>query len=388
MTVNQKILDMVTGRAVRLQRFTATQKREILAGLRKLFGDLVRELRDLSPIDVMAPSLQQNRLLKLSAIVADLIDQGVKDLRRTHDQALAEIAELEALWFQKAANKAVGVDIMTVSLSRQQVRRIVSDTLIEGAPSKEWWEKVADSTRQTFINTVRAGMAKGLPTEEIVQQLIGTKTLPGALVSTERQVEALVRTSVQTVANQARLDLYDENQDVLKGIQWVATLDNRTTIICMGLHGKVWSLPDYEPVDHDIPFPGPTAHWNCRSTQVAVFRSWRELAQSRAVPTEAGGRSDIETLYERNLIEQGFSREEAARILRNARASMDGEVPRALTFDEWLSTKSKAFQDEMLGPGRAELWRSGKLTLTELLDQNGRPLPLEVLKRKYGSPDD
>jgi SPP1 gp7 family putative phage head morphogenesis protein len=388
MTVNQKILDMVTGRAVRLQRFTATQKREILAGLQKLFGDLGRELRDLSPIDVMAPSLQQKRLLKLSAIVADLIDQGVKDLRRTHDQALAEIAELEALWFQKAANRAVGVEIVTATLSRQQIRQIVSDTLIEGAPSKEWWAKIADSTRQAFVNTVRAGMAKGLPTDQIVEQLVGSGAVPGNLAPTQRHVEALVRTSVQTVANQARLDLYAENNDVLKGIQWVATLDNRTTIICMGLHGKVWSLPDYEPVDHDMPFPGPTAHWNCRSTQVAVFRSWRELAQSRAVPTEAGGRSDIETLYERNLIEQGFSREEAAGILRNARASMDGEVPRALTFDEWLSTKSKAFQDEMLGPGRAELWRSGKLTLTELLDQNGRPLPLEVLKRKYGSPDD
>jgi hypothetical protein len=67
---------------------------------------------------------------------------------------------------------------------------------------------------------------------------------------------------------------------------------------------------------------------------------------------------------------------------------MDGQIAKPATFDEWLSSKSKAFQDELLGPGRADLWRAGKITLSELLDQNGRPLPLAVLKRKYGNPDD
>jgi hypothetical protein len=39
----------------------------------------------------------------------------------------------------------------------------------------------------------------------------------------------------------------------------------------------------------------------------------------------------------------------------------------------------------MLGKGRAELWRSGKITLNQLLDQRGNPLTLAELRSQYGS---
>jgi hypothetical protein len=39
----------------------------------------------------------------------------------------------------------------------------------------------------------------------------------------------------------------------------------------------------------------------------------------------------------------------------------------------------------MLGKGRAELWRSGKITLNQLLDQRGNPLTLAQLQSRYGS---
>jgi hypothetical protein len=37
----------------------------------------------------------------------------------------------------------------------------------------------------------------------------------------------------------------------------------------------------------------------------------------------------------------------------------------------------------MLGKGRAELWRDGKITLQQLLDQRGNPLTLQQLRQRY-----
>jgi hypothetical protein len=60
---------------------------------------------------------------------------------------------------------------------------------------------------------------------------------------------------------------------------------------------------------------------------------------------------------------------------------MDGVVAADLTFDQFLKSKPPEFADKMLGKGRAELWRSGKITLNQLLDQRGNPLTLAQLKR-------
>jgi hypothetical protein len=37
----------------------------------------------------------------------------------------------------------------------------------------------------------------------------------------------------------------------------------------------------------------------------------------------------------------------------------------------------------MLGKGRAQLWRDGKITLSQLLNAEGAPLTLAQLKAKY-----
>jgi hypothetical protein len=66
------------------------------------------------------------------------------------------------------------------------------------------------------------------------------------------------------------------------------------------------------------------------------------------------------------------------------RASEDGQVPAKWTFDDFLGTMSKEEQDEMLGEGRADLWRKGKIMLPQLMDMKGNPLSLAQLERKYG----
>jgi hypothetical protein len=68
------------------------------------------------------------------------------------------------------------------------------------------------------------------------------------------------------------------------------------------------------------------------------------------------------------------------------RASDAGQVSASLTFTGWLERQPAAKVAEILGKGRAELYRAGKITLMDLTSGAGRPLTLEQLKTKYIAP--
>jgi hypothetical protein len=72
---------------------------------------------------------------------------------------------------------------------------------------------------------------------------------------------------------------------------------------------------------------------------------------------------------------------DADEIPPGTRASMDGQVPADISFDEFLTKKSDTFQNKLLGPTRAKLWRDNAITLTQLVDFRGFPLTLEQLER-------
>jgi hypothetical protein len=50
------------------------------------------------------------------------------------------------------------------------------------------------------------------------------------------------------------------------------------------------------------------------------------------------------------------------------------------TLNAWLRRKGTTFQNELLGPTRAQMWRAGTLSPRALIDSaTGKPLTLEEL---------
>ena len=66
----------------------------------------------------------------------------------------------------------------------------------------------------------------------------------------------------------------------------------------------------------------------------------------------------------------------------STRASMDGQVPEATTFGDWLSKQSAARQDEVLGPTRGALLRQGGVSMGDFYNVKGRFLSLEELRKR------
>ncbi len=62
---------------------------------------------------------------------------------------------------------------------------------------------------------------------------------------------------------------------------------------------------------------------------------------------------------------------------------MDGPVSNQVTYGGFLKRQSKEFQNDVLGPRRAELFRSGKLRIDQFTDDMGRTLTLDELAARY-----
>lgn len=354
---DELIADALIGRQIDIFRFTAHERAVVLQILKRLEDELVellffsgKKLSDASRADKAA------LLRQAQTLIADYYGQAGDVVGAN----LGALGELEAT--ATAASLAAGFAgaIKPALPPQTYFRSLVSNTLIQGAPSADWWARQAGDTSFRFGNEVRQGIAGAETNAQIIRRVRGTKAEPGLMAVARHNAAALVQTSVQTVSNASRMETFAANEDLLRGYVQLSTLDGHTTVTCVAYAGKEWNLKR-EPMGHDLPFVSPKGaltgtprHWNCRSLISVLTKTFRELGLD--VPE----------------------------FKAKTRAASGGPVAAGTTFEAYIARQGTKFADELLGPGRAELYRDGKITLTQLLDQAGRPLSLEDLRKKYG----
>jgi hypothetical protein len=238
------------------------------------------------------------------------------------------------------------------------LRALVNDTLLQGAPLSAWWAKQSDDLAFRYANAVRQGVAQGETLQQMIVRVFGSKRLgtpgigfPDSVL--RRNASALVHDSIMSVTGAARMAVYQENQDIMKGYRWLSTLDSIICKVCVARSGAKWDL-NFKPMGSPaFPFVRQgDLHSNCRCAVLPILKSYKELGADIQEPPTGTRASDL------------------------------GQVPADLSFDGFLKRHTKNYQDDLLGPGRAELWRAGKISLSDLVSQNGRPLTLEQLRGK------
>lgn len=388
MPANASLLDSITTHTINLDRVGAGLRAKIVKQLRVLESDLIKQLED-SRLASGRPmtAFRKARLTALLTQTQATISTAYGEVAKSHHADIRELAGIEKGAAASMLNKAIGADVVTVAINGPTITRIVDNTLIQGAPSRTWWSRQAGDTQKRFSDTVRQGLLRGDTTDDIVRAVRGTRARryqDGALSATRRNAEALVRSSVHAVANEARRDAYRDSSAYLNGMTWLSTLDGRTSIICKSRSGLQYTV-DGEPIGHSKALVGPPAHWNCRSTLVPILKSWAEMAGPQAVPVnKAGNKGRFDKFFEERLASKGFSEAQIKAATRNAQASMDGVVDRSLDYETWLKGKSEAFQLDVLGQGRYELWKANRLSFSDLTDNTGRPLTLAELRARSG----
>lgn len=342
-TANESLLDASVAHQVGLQRLSTATVRKIIALINKTEADIVEQMKKM---DTGSAIWSFKRIQKLLEALRTLNVEAYDVLTASLDADLKDLAGYEGE-FQAAmmtASAPVQLDIVTPTAA--QLKAAVDSRPFQGRLLKEWYKQLTEAQQSRLRGAIRMGFTEGETIDQMVRRIRGTKALQyrdGIMEVSRRGAEALVRTAVNHTANTARNYTYGENASVIKGVQWVATLDGRTTLVCASRDGTVY------PIDSG---PRPPAHMNCRSSTVPVLKSWKEMGISLAEAPEG------------------------------TRASLDGQVAASTTYDKWLRGRSAEEQEDLLGVAKAKLFRDGELTLDKFVDRNGAEYTLDQLRKR------
>ena len=347
----QTLFDELLHDALEILRLAAGERNKVLALLLAMERELKRQLSE-EEFGRFSKAL----LTRLVRNANATISQYFSEIENATD--LAGIARYVGRSTSFALQISLGIDGVRAP-KPDYFKSVRSNVLIEGAPSADWWRSQTADTQFKFARQVRAGLVAGETNQQIIQRIVGKQGVPGVMDTVRRNATALVQTSVQAVASDARRTTYKSNDDIVKGIQQVSTLDSHTSLTCISYSECKWDL-DFNPIgEKKLPYNGGTPrHFSCRSIEVPLTKTFKELGIDLPEPQPT------------------------------TRASDEGQIAADTTFDGFLKRKTKAYQDEMLGEGRADLWRSGKITLRDLVNGDGRPRTLEQLNelvRKRGA---
>ena len=220
-SVPDKIRSNIISHTVDVHRYEAGLRKKVLAMIDRLGQDLVSQLAS-AGLDTPRTAWQRARL-------SALLDEAGKTIGKSYEGIASEVSEemkglvqITGQGVVTACNDAFGASLMVPpKWTPELLAKLADGTLIQGAPSAEWWARQGDGMAQAFADQMRQGMLRG----ETVTQL------RAPIWTARRNAEALVRTYVISTANAAHMAAFEANADIMDGVQWCSTLDVRTCLV-------------------------------------------------------------------------------------------------------------------------------------------------------------
>lgn len=339
-TVNEKLADTLISHATAKLKAANGVDRDLQRILQNAEEELVTLLgKRLTKIAVSGEtSIRRTARLKqaideVRALYETVYSKTDKELTA----ALKDIAVTEAGFQVDALNASIPVNVTVVVPPPAVLNALASGAVVDGLSMATHIDRLKSGTVAAIERAINTGITAGQSVEDIVRGVISNgMELP------RKQLRQMARTSVMSVANQAAQETYKANPRILKGWQYVATLDMRTCTACASLDGQVFPLGEG---------PVPPRHPNSRSISIPVVKSYDEL---------------------------GINREEYS---NKVRASMDGQIASPRNMESWLKGQSVARQETILGKTKAKLWRDGKFRLSDYVRDDRTIISLDELRK-------
>lgn len=215
-------------------------------------------------------------------------------------------------------------------------------TLPNGATLAASYRRLAGKQAEVFTKEVQNGLLLGESSDKIARRL--RRQL---IAVPNNQIRAMVRTSVNQVANAASQAVYSQNQEITKRYRYIATLDSRTSAICRALDGRTFKYNEG---------PTPPQHFNCRSTTVPIIDY-----KSLGIPPPKPGK----------------------------RRSSGGLVPADQTYGQWLFDQSKEVKADVLGVKQVPYFNmlsrkyGPSVAIRKFVSADGTEVTLQELRRRY-----
>ena len=356
-TVNDLLVDESIRHQIQLLKYSNHTVRKMIAVLNRADASLRTAL--LSAVESANSSTDKiQRLESLLGSVRAMNSQAYSQLGTDIGQALKDFTLYEAAYTTNVLTQFTPVAVSIASISAESVYAAAMARPFQGVLLKNVLVDLEANRARRIRQKVAQGFVENKTTDQIVRDIFGTKKnqyADGLLEVSRREARAVVRTAMGHLAGFVQDSVAEANADLMAAVQWLSTLDLRTSSICRIRDNKLYDTVSHKPIKHNLPWLGGPgrAHWACRSAQVYVMKSAEQLG----LPSN----TDV--------------------VLRNGtRATMDGQVAKETTYADWIKEQSFARQSEVLGPTRAKLLRDGKLPLERMYSLNGQFLDLSQLQ--------
>lgn len=324
--------------AVLMQRTENRLRAEIDAVLNRAQGRLVRLVQLRDPMAVSA-GRRAARIASLQKEADTILTKAYSEIHALTKETLVEVAKASARFGQKAIDAATsGIQQIsgTAALpTTNLIRAAATQSPVQGDVMFKWWSQQKATAKAAFRRTVTQAVVRGDSSATLARALRGTvnaagRRTGGVFAASRREAVALARTALTEVTSRAAILTYQENSDLMRKVEFLVTLDEVTCEVCGGLDGNVYDLSDPN-------LPVPPLHYNCRCTLLPVL-------DYKALGVQAPKEEKREK------------------------------------FPEWFAKQDAETQDAMLGPGKADLVRSGEASFSDLVNRDGRVLTLDELR--------
>lgn len=232
----------------------------------------------------------------VKGIFADLVDQ-IEKKKIIQGQKFDRIEDLKPRRLKevkvalKAALREAHVEAKKIAgreILKGNFRTPVADDVYLDILESETFQFIGDwsyNITKAIKIKLMAAIKDGLPMSSVL-----TDVEAAGIAESLTSLERYARTKFTETTNRGRLAFFNES-GVVSAYQYSAILDDRTSDICDGLHGKIFKAGD-EPI--------PPLHFNCRSVLIPITKYEEWEADDKV------GRTPIDQFIEDNK-GQGFS---------------------------------------------------------------------------------
>jgi SPP1 gp7 family putative phage head morphogenesis protein len=406
MTYNEDLQNLFIKHQILVQRLSKHTAVEVAKAIAK--GDKPLEDYLLLNIKKMQGGTKKEEL----AFIAGLLKRRTpifEGMSASLYATLKDFAEYEALFTAEAFTASLPVELSLTVPVNQTLAEALADLPVTGIPAtnlstssvtskasnvfdalekevnvaygkslKALMKRLQDDEVERILSQVRIGIAQGEDVQTIAKRVAGNvrlKRTNGIIQQTKNSATTIARTAISDIQNKAREAMYDLNADIVEKVQFLATLDSRTSDVCRARDGKVYPRNKA---------PRPPLHPNCRSLLIPVIVDEILAERPFKANTEKQLRREWKEKTGANLTGTlPYGTRTAYRDFARARVrELTGRVGEGTTYQKFLEKQSAQFQDDVLGKTKGALFRRGGLKLERFVDETGKSYNLKQLAQR------
>ena len=376
----EELSDLINNHVADLQRIGANWSDEILKELHKAQKEIlefvISSQKKFGAVGVDAATNKKFEIIKKR--IEQLLNQAYSQSMEGIQSEAKSLAENDAKWAGSLTKAFSGGAVQQIG--KRSVENIAKYGRFNGVTLAEMFNSMAVSDADRIFKTVAGNIKSGSSPQSI------QKAVKKTFDVCDYYAKSMGLTCANGIANDAKLEVYSKNSDVVKKILIFNTLDGRTCPTCASFGGKI-----YDADAKDL--PALPLHIRCRCVYLPVT----DLTDLSKI-TRPAANADFMAMAERSYNEKfkgkkkwsdlkedtriGYYYDEIKKYEASGKQAFK-QLPGSMKFEEYLGKQSAECEKDWLGSTRYRLYKKGGLTVKEMMDpQTNRFFTIAELKKR------